>query len=84
MCFMIFKILKSNYEAMSDNYNISLSFTYGRSVAFFANKTDHQEITDSVNNHKTNTSHFCKNIVFTLFFLVFLRFILYNLTLSLI
>ena len=52
---MVFKILKSNYEAMTDNYNISLSFTYGRSVVFFANKTDHQEITDSVNNHKTNT-----------------------------
>ena len=34
MCFMIFKILKSNYEAMSDNYNISLSCTYGRSVVF--------------------------------------------------
>lgn len=52
---MVFKILKSNYEAMTDNYNISLSFTYGRSVVFFANKTDHQEITNSVNNHKTNT-----------------------------
>jgi hypothetical protein len=29
---MVFKIWKSNYEAMTDNYNISLSFTYGRSV----------------------------------------------------
>ena len=52
---------------MCDNYNISLSFTYGRSVVFFANKTDHQDIIDSVNNYKTNTLHFCKNIMFTFF-----------------
>jgi hypothetical protein len=54
ICYLIItrvQCVKLNF----DNYNISLSFTYGRSVVFFANKTDHQEITDSVNNHKTNT-----------------------------